>query len=199
MQKKQSLTTTLTVVITAAYLIGSGLSFLGTSVVKPLFPNLPDQLALFYGGQYSNGYFPGVSTGQWYRLITVVLVHASLLHIASNMYSLWMFGNLIESIFGKARFALIFVISGITASTASVFLGPHNAYSVGASGAIFGLLGALLVIGKRVGLNYQSLVSVVVLNLIITFSVPGIDWRAHIGGFIGGAVVTYALRLFSKT
>jgi len=156
-------------------------------------------LALFYGGQYSNGYFPGVSTGQWYRLITVVLVHASLLHIASNMYSLWMFGNLLEGIFGTARFAVIFVISGITASTASVFLGPHNAYSVGASGAIFGLLGALLVIGKRVGLNYQSLVSVVVLNLIVTFSVPGIDWRAHIGGLIGGAIVAYAFKLFSRT
>jgi len=199
MQKKQSLTTTLIVVITTAYLLGSGLSILGNSVVRPLLPKLPDQLALFYGGQYSNGYFPGVSTGQWYRLITVVLVHASLLHIASNMYSLWMFGNLLEGIFGTARFAVIFVISGITASTASVFLGPHNAYSVGASGAIFGLLGALLVVGKRVGLNYQSLVSVIVLNLIITFSVPGIDWRAHIGGFIGGAIVAYAFKLFSRT
>jgi len=199
MQKKQSLTTTLIVVITTAYLLGSGLSILGNSVVRPLLPKLPDQLALFYGGQYSNGYFPGVSTGQWYRLITVVLVHASLLHIASNMYSLWMFGNLLEGIFGTARFAVIFVISGITASTASVFLGPHNAYSVGASGAIFGLLGALLVIGKRVGLNYQSLVSVVVLNLIVTFSVPGIDWRAHIGGLIGGAIVAYAFKLFSRT
>jgi hypothetical protein len=199
MQKKQSLTTTLIVVITTAYLLGSGLSILGNSVVRPLLPKLPDQLALFYGGQYSNGYFPGVSTGQWYRLITVVLVHASLLHIASNMYSLWMFGNLLEGIFGTVRFAAIFVISGITASTASVFLGPHNAYSVGASGAIFGLLGALLVIGKRVGLNYQSLVSVVVLNLIVTFSVPGIDWRAHIGGLIGGAIVAYAFKLFSRT
>jgi len=199
MQKKQSLTTTLIVVITTAYLLGSGLSILGNSVVRPLLPKLPDQLALFYGGQYSNGYFPGVSTGQWYRLITVVLVHASLLHIASNMYSLWMFGNLIETIFGKVRYAIIFVFSGITASTASVFLGPHNAYSVGASGAIFGLLGALLVVGKRVGLSYQSLVSVIVLNLIITFSVPGIDWRAHIGGFIGGAAITYALRLFKRT
>jgi membrane associated rhomboid family serine protease len=199
MQKKQSLTTTLIVVITTAYLLGSGLSILGNSVVRPLLPKLPDQLALFYGGQYSNGYFPGVSTGQWYRLITVVLVHASLLHIASNMYSLWMFGNLLEGIFGTVRFAAIFVISGITASTASVFLGPHNAYSVGASGAIFGLLGALLVIGNRVGLNYQSLVSVVVLNLIVTFSVPGIDWRAHIGGLIGGAIVAYAFKLFSRT
>lgn len=176
MRVKQSLTTSLVVLISLFF------------VAAQFDHQLVDQLCLFYGGTYSNGYFPGVSTGQWYRLLTVALTHANILHLATNMWALYSIGNLVESIFGRSRYMIIFTLSLLTASLTSVYLGPHNIPGVGASGAIFGLFGALLVVGKRVGIDYRSVVSLVVLNLIITFSVPNIDWHAHLGGLLGGAL-----------
>jgi membrane associated rhomboid family serine protease len=195
--KRQSVTSILIGVITGAYVLGSGINIFGTQLVQAVFPTLPDHLALFWGGQYSNGYFPGVATGEWYRLLTVALTHASVLHLFSNMYCLYIFGPILERYFGKVRFIALFIISLVGASAFSVYFGAHNQYAVGASGAIFGLLSGLLVIGKRVGLNYQSIVGTVVLNVVITFSIPGIDWRAHAGGFVAGAIASYFL-MFSK-
>ena len=197
MQAKRSLTNSLIAVITGAFLLGNGLNVFGTQYIAAIFPRLTDNFALFYGGQYSNGYYPGVSTGEYWRLVTVALTHAGLLHLASNMFCLWSFGPALENYFGKVRFTILFLASLIAASAASVYLGPHNTFKVGASGAVFGLLGALLVISKRVGLNYQSIVSTVVLNVIITFTIPQIDWRAHIGGLVAGSVIGYLL-IFSK-
>lgn len=197
MQAKRSLTNSLIAVITGAFVLGNGLNIFGTQYIAAIFPHLTDTFALFYGGQYSNGYFPGVSTGEYWRLITVALTHAGFLHLASNMFCLWSFGPTLESYFGKPRFAILFTGSLIAASAASVYLGAHNTYKVGASGAVFGLLGGLLVISKRVGLNYQSVLSTVVLNLVITFTIPQIDWRAHLGGLVAGVVITYLL-MFSK-
>jgi membrane associated rhomboid family serine protease len=197
MQAKRSLTNSLIAVITGAFLLGNGLNVFGTQYIAALYPRLTDNFALFYGGQYINGYFPGVHTGEYWRLVTVALTHAGFLHLASNMFCLWSFGPALENYFGKPRFAILFLGSLVAASAASVYFGPHNSYKVGASGAVFGLLGGLLVISKRVGLNYQSIVSTVVLNLVITFSVPQIDWRAHVGGLVAGAAITYLL-MFSK-
>ncbi|CAB4582215.1 MAG: rhomboid family intramembrane serine protease [Actinobacteria bacterium] len=197
MQAKRSLTNSLIAVITGAFLLGNGLNVFGTQYIAAIFPRFTEDFALLYGGQFSNGYFPGVSTGEYWRLITVALTHAGILHLASNMFCLWSFGPTLENYFGKARFAILFFGSLIAASAASVYLGPHNSFKVGASGAVFGLLGALLVISKKVGLNYQSIGSTVVLNLIITFTIPNIDWRAHIGGLISGALLGYLL-MFSK-
>ena len=197
MQAKRSLTNSLIAVITGAFLLGNGLNVFGTQYIAAIFPRFTDNFALFYGGQYSNGYFPGVSTGEYWRLVTVALTHAGILHLASNMFCLWSFGPALESYFGRVRFGILFFGSLIAASAASVYLGPQNQYKVGASGAVFGLLGALLVISKRVGLNYQSIVSTVVLNLVITFTIPQIDWRAHLGGLIAGTVIGYLL-MFSK-
>ena len=197
MQAKRSLTNSLIAVITGAFLLANGINILGTQYVKALLPSFTENFALFYGGQYSNGYFPGVSTGQWWRLFTVALTHAGVLHLISNMYCLWAFGPTLERYFGKVRFSLLFLISLVGASAASVYFGPQNIYKVGASGAVFGLLGGLLLISKRVGINYQSVVSTVVLNMVITFTVPNIDWRAHVGGLLAGVVVTYFL-MFSK-
>jgi membrane associated rhomboid family serine protease len=94
----------------------------------------------------------------------------------------------VESIFGQNRFLVIFFGSLLTASIASAYFGPA-ALAVGASGAIFGLFGALLAIGKRAGANIQNVTGTIILNLAITFIVPGIDWRAHVGGLIGGYLI----------
>jgi len=187
MKQKQSLTSSLIVVIVGAYLL------------TYVFPSLQSQLCLLYGGNFANGYFPGVSTGQWYRLFTVALTHAGWMHLLFNMLALWSIGESVERYFGKVKYAIIFLGSQLTASLTSVYLGPHNIVAVGASGAIFGLFGALLVIGKRAGANYQNVIGVVVVNLIITFVVPGIDWHAHVGGFIGGLVISYPLTFFKRT
>jgi rhomboid protease GluP len=181
MRERQSLTNTLIVIIVGAYLL------------TYVYPNITYDLALIYGGQYSNGYFPGVSTGQWYRLFTVALTHANWLHLGSNMLALWSVGTPLERIFGRLRYMIIFLGSLLCASLTSVYLGPHNIFAVGASGAIFGLFGALLVVSRKVGMNYQSIGATIILNLIITFTVPGIDWHAHLGGLVSGALLAYLL------
>ena len=96
------------------------------------------------------------------------------------------------------RYIVLFVGSLLTASIASAYFGPR-ALAVGASGAIFGLFGALLAIGRRAGANYQNIAGTIILNLIITFTVPGIDWRAHVGGLIGGYLIAQGLILVSRT
>jgi len=115
------------------------------------------------------------------------------------MLALYSIGTTVENYLGRTRYAIIFTFSLLTASLTSVYLGPHNIRAVGASGAIFGLFAALLVIGKKAGANYQNVLGVIVVNLIITFVVPGIDWHAHIGGLIGGLVITYPLTLRRRT
>jgi membrane associated rhomboid family serine protease len=188
MNQKQSLTTSLIVLITGSFLL-----------TEFVFPDLQSQLALLHGGNYANGYFPGVSTGQWYRLLTVALTHAGWLHLIFNMLALYSIGTPVESYFGKFRFGTIFFGSLLGASAASLYFGPDNIYAVGASGAIYGLFGALFVIGKKAGANYQNIFGVLLINLLMTFTISGIDWRAHVGGLITGAVIAYPLTFRRRT
>lgn len=138
---------------------------------------------------------PAVAIGhQYWRLITAMFLHAGILHIALNMYALYLFGYLIEEAFGKPRFIAIYLVSGFLASVASFAFGPVVEVGVGASGAIFGLLGAWVAYNYRRRdmrynrANLQSAYVLIVLNLILSFSIPGIDWRAHVGGLLAGAV-----------
>jgi membrane associated rhomboid family serine protease len=178
MRHKQSLTQSLIVVIVGSYLIS-----------QYVYPGLQDQFVL---------YGPAVKAGQYWRLFTVALLHANWIHLLFNMLALWSIGTPVEQIFGRGRYATIFLGSLLTASIASAYFGPA-ALSVGASGAIFGLFGALLAVGKKAGINYQNIVGTVVLNLGITFLVPGIDWHAHVGGLIGGYLIAQALILSKRT
>ena len=192
MQAKRSLTNTLIGVITGAFLIAQ------------YFPNLtnpPVQEYLFLINKaiLSDGQVHGVGAGEWWRLLTVVLTHAGWLHLGSNMLALWSVGNPLEAFYGKAKYALIFLVSLIAASLLSNYFNPANVPAVGASGAIFGLFGAMLVTGRRMGVNYQNIAGIIVVNLIITFTVPGIDWHAHVGGLLGGALVGYFLTLSKRT
>jgi rhomboid protease GluP len=131
-----------------------------------------------------------VRAGEYYRLFTAAFLHGGLIHLLCNMYSLYLIGTELETVLGKVKFLVIYFISIITASLLSGVMGG-NATSVGASGAIFGLLGALLYFGYHYRLYlgnaiiYQIL-PVIAINLFIGFTVPGIDNFAHIGGLFGG-------------
>ena len=149
----------------------------------------------------NNFYLPPLaemqSYGQWYRLFTVALMHDQTsdlpLHLAFNMLALHSLGTQIESLLGKSRFLIIFFISLLAGSLTSTYFLPFNGYSIGASGAVFGLFGATLVIYKRYGVELKGVLITVGLNLAIGFTIPGIDWRAHVGGLLGGAVAAKVL------
>jgi rhomboid protease GluP len=114
-------------------------------------------------------------------------------HLAFNMLALHSLGTQIESILGKSKFLAIFFISLLAGSITSAYFLPFNGYSIGVSGAVFGLFGAILVIGKKYGADMKSTLITVGLNLAVGFTIPGIDWRAHVGGLIGGALTARIL------
>lgn len=134
-----------------------------------------------------------IVTGQYYRLITCMFLHGSLIHIASNMYSLYCVGYMVENVYGRAKYIFIYFLSGIISSYVSFLF--SDALSVGASGAIFGVLGAVLVfsfkyknrIGKELFIN---IIAVIVLNVFIGLSMTNIDNFAHIGGLVSGIIIS---------
>ena len=135
-------------------------------------------------------YYPPLTMFEPWRMITAVVVLASILHILFNMYSLFVLGPELERLVGRARFVALFLLSGLGGSVA-VLLSAPNYVVVGASGAIFGLFGAYFVIARHLGGNSRQLIIVIVINLAIGFIVPGIAWQAHVGGLIVGALVAF--------
>jgi len=140
----------------------------------------------------------GIGAGEQWRLFTAVFLHAGLIHLAMNGYALWAFGNIVEQELGKTRFLVIFFVGGLFASIASFTFGVHNVPGVGASGAIFAIFGAFVGYSwRRRDLAFyagriRNAVTLIVINAIFSLSVPGIDWRAHLGGFVGGIVMGMA-------
>ena len=146
---------------------------------------------------------PSIRAGQFYRIISGTLLHGSIPHLLFNMYSLYILGSQLEGFFGKAKFALIYVFSAICGSFLSITFG-QGAGSVGASGAIFGLMGSLLYFGfyYRVYLGQvvkSQILPLIAVNLLVGFMTPGIDNSAHIGGLIGGAAITMAVGVKDKS
>jgi len=131
---------------------------------------------------------PSVSTGQWWRLLTAGFLHGSILHLLFNVYILWVLGSQLESILGKTKLVVIYFVSLIGGSIASFLFSPFGTYSIGASGAIFGLMGAMLVVGRKKRLDISQVAVLVVLNVVIGFVLSGIDWRAHLGGLAAGMI-----------
>lgn len=149
----------------------------------------------------NNFYLPPLaemqSYGQWYRLLTVALMHDQIsdlpYHLAFNMLALHSLGSQIEEFLGRVKFLIIFFVSLLAGSLTSAYFLPFNGYSIGVSGAVFGLFGSILVMGKRYGVGMRAVLVTVGINLAIGFTIPGIDWRAHVGGLIGGAAITKVL------
>jgi membrane associated rhomboid family serine protease len=120
-------------------------------------------------------------------------MHASVLHIALNMYALYLFGPPLEATLGRARFVVVYFVSALGGSALSYAFSPPNQYSLGASGAVFGLFGAFFVVNRRLGRDTAGLVALLVINFVFGFVARGIDWRAHLGGLIAGALCAVAI------
>jgi membrane associated rhomboid family serine protease len=134
---------------------------------------------------------------QWWRIITGAFLHGGLIHIGVNMLSLWFLGRFIEYALGSWRMLLVYMVSLVVSGLGVVYFSNPVTPTLGASGAIFGLFGALFAIGFKLGKPGMDLVrsniGILVLNLIITFSVPVISWQAHVAGLLAGFVLTYAI------
>lgn len=146
---------------------------------------------------------PSIRAGQYYRLLTGIFLHSDIIHLFCNCYSLYIVGSQIENFLGRVKFLIIYLFSGIAGSLLSMTFGGIN-YSVGASGAIFGLLGSLLYFGYyyRVYLGNvmrSQIIPVILANLVIGFLIPNVDNFAHIGGLIGGCMITMALGVKDKS
>ena len=144
-----------------------------------------------------------VKNGEYYRLFTCIFLHIGIMHLLCNMYSLYIIGREVENLFGKIKYIIIFILSGIFGSIMSLAF-THNTISAGASGAIFGLLGALLYFGMhyRTYLGEaikRSIIPIIVINLIIGFFAEGIDLAAHIGGLVGGVLVAMMVGVPDKS
>ncbi|AUA12579.1 MULTISPECIES: rhomboid family intramembrane serine protease [Streptomyces] len=135
----------------------------------------------------------GVAEGQWWRLVTSVFLHQQLMHIAFNMLSLWWIGGPLEAALGRARFIVLYALSGLGGSALSYLLAAQNQPSLGASGAIFGLLGATAVLMRRLNYDMRPVIALLALNLLFTFTWSGIAWQAHVGGLVAGTVVAYGM------
>ena len=134
----------------------------------------------------------GVAAGQYYRLLTAAFLHAGTFHLLSNMFALVSLGPVLEQALGRSRFLALYVVSALGGSTLSYLVSEPRTFGVGASGAIFGLFGAYYVVVRKVGGDTGSILTLLVINLVITFALPIIDWRAHVGGLLTGAAVAGA-------
>jgi membrane associated rhomboid family serine protease len=136
---------------------------------------------------------PLVTSGEWWRLITAGFLHGSIIHLLFNVYILWVIGSQLESIVGNVKFLTIYFVSLLGGSLASFWFSPFGSYSIGASGAIFGLMGAMLVVGRKRNLDISQITTLVAINVVIGFVLSGIDWRAHLGGLAAGAFIAWVL------
>jgi membrane associated rhomboid family serine protease len=148
------------------------------------------------GGFITDGglYGPSVAAGEWYRLVTSGFLHAGLLHLGLNMYLLYLLGSSLEPALGKARFLAVYFTSLLCGSLGVILLQPE-ALTVGASGAVFGLMGALFVLARARGIDPWSsgIGSLIVVNMIFTFAIPGISIGGHVGGLAGGMASAWLL------
>ena len=155
-----------------------------------------DSLIFYYGN-----YKPFVQSGEVYRLLTGTLIHVDLIHLFCNCYALFVVGSMVEGYYGRRKFALIYFVSALTGSLLSIAM--SNTFSIGASGAIFGLLGSLLYFGYHYRVYFGSvilrrIIPVVIINLAIGFMISNIDNFAHIGGLVGGFLISKAVGINSK-
>jgi membrane associated rhomboid family serine protease len=142
---------------------------------------------------------PAVAQGDWWRLITSAFLHANLLHIAFNMYFLWFVGSPVEQALGRGRFILLYLVSGLAGSAGALIYTPTTP-TVGASGALFGVLGAAVIFERqRMFVLGGSALGLVVINLVLSFAFSGtISVGGHVGGLVGGILCTLVLSKFGR-
>ena len=154
--------------------------------------------ALFIEAIDSGGQLVGLAHGEWWRLLTAAFLHYGPIHLGLNMLAIWWIGRPLEDWLGPVRYVLLYVVAGLAGSAGALIANP-NAITVGASGAIFGILGAAIVLERQqTYVLGGSAITLLVVNLAFTFAVPGISIGGHLGGLAGGALVILALSQFGK-
>jgi len=170
--RAQSLTTLLVGLIALSYLI------------QIFLPGYEEALWVS-GAEYQQG--------QYWRLFTIALVHGGVFHLGFNLYALHILGTPVEQFFGRTRYIIILLVSLFFGSLASALFNNPYIASVGASGMVFGLFGALALISARVGVEWRGIIGIVLINFALGFIIGGVDWRAHVGGLLGGTFTTLIL------
>ena len=136
--------------------------------------------------------------GDWYRLVSAMFLHGSLLHLAFNMFALYWLGTVVEQALGSLRFVLVYFAAGLAGSAGALLFTDPFTPTVGASGAIYGILGALLVLEYRATGSFAGqAMALIALNLVLTFAIPNISIGGHLGGLVGGILATFALSHFA--
>ncbi|XIE79250.1 rhomboid family intramembrane serine protease [Streptomyces sp. SBR177] len=160
--------------------------------VRAADPRLVDQL-LMIGLAYSDELgIIGVADGEWYRLITSAFLHQEAAHFLFNMLGLWVIGGIVEPELGRIRYTALCLLSGLSGSALVYLLSPVHEGALGASGIVFGLIGAWVVLARRHRYDMRPVLIFVAISLVFTFARPGVSWQAHIGGLVAGALLTYA-------
>ena len=141
----------------------------------------------------------GVAHGQWWRIVTSGFMHENLIHIGFNMYVLYILGQMLEPALGRLKFGTIYAVSLLCGSFGALLVTPHSP-TVGASGAVFGLMGAAAVEmrARQIPIMQSGVGGLILINLVISFALPGISWGGHIGGLIGGALAALVLQLGAR-
>jgi membrane associated rhomboid family serine protease len=169
-------------------LLGDGTPLLGNLAVVGEFQDPKTHQVYAYG----------IANGDYYRLVTAMFMHYGVIHLAMNMWALWVLGRLLEAMFGPGRFLALYLVCGLGGNVAAYLFEPQG-FSAGASTAIFGLFGALFVALRRLGLSTASVVPVILLNVVFTLTFPGISIAGHFGGLatgvVAGAGIAYAPRV----
>jgi membrane associated rhomboid family serine protease len=134
---------------------------------------------------------------EYWRVVTSAFLHANILHIALNMYSLYVLGRFVEPVLGSPRMLFVYTVSLLAAGTCVAYFSQPDVPTLGASGAIFGIFGALFAIGFKFGRRGMELIKamlpILIINLIFTFTVPAISWQAHVGGLVVGFLLTFII------
>jgi len=153
------------------------------------YTGMPATLCADAGGRW----YAGIAEGAWWTPLTSAFTHVDALHIGFNMMALYFLGPILEQALGARRYAAVYLLSALAGSTAVYWLSDPSTSTLGASGAIFGLMGALLVFAHRRGGDTRVLLTWLGLNVVMTFLMPSVSWQGHLGGLAGGLVVALLL------
>ena len=196
-------------VVTRALLGLNGLAFLYSVVLSGSARGITriDQGLLIDGGLFARarlieGFevkWIGVDAGEYYRLVTSAFLHDGIFHLAFNMYILWILGQLLEAGFGRSRFLSLFVVSMLGGAFGVLLLSP-NSPTVGASGAVFGLMGAMVLVQRAIGGSIwrTPLAPLLMINIVFTLLIPRVSIGGHFGGLIAGAIMGAAMLAFER-
>lgn len=159
-----------------------------------IYPGLTTQAACSTLPPGGDGSWVGFAAGDWWQPLTSMFTHVQLLHIGFNMVALWVLGPQLEMVLGRVRYLGLYLLSGLAGSAAVLWFSSPTTPTLGASGAIFGLMGALLVLALKVGSDLNQIIFWIGINFAFTFfGASNISWQGHLGGFVGGAALACVL------